>query len=111
MNLASCSVFSKILLHCKHERAIDNWFIALVYAEEEKPSSACFKKERSLNWEHTISRHSNRQTLFEATLLTSVPIHSHYRTVFILQALLVLDVLLNASPKETLRTKEDVPIH
>lgn len=58
--------------------------------------------QRTTAQEHTISRHSNRQAFFETTLLASVPIHSHYRAIVILQALLILDVLLNASSEKTL---------
>lgn len=54
----------------------------------------------------TISGHSHRQTLFETALLAPVPVDPHNGTSFILQALFVLDVLLDAASKETLWTMQ-----
>lgn len=50
----------------------------------------------------TVSRHADQQTLLKAALLASVPVDAHDGAVLILKALLVLDVLLDAPPEETL---------
>lgn len=50
----------------------------------------------------TISGHAHRETLLEAAVLAPVTVHTHDKTVFILHAHLVVDVLLNAAPEETL---------
>lgn len=56
------------------------------------------EKRRTL----TISGHAHGQTLLEATLLAAVAVDPHNGAVLHLQALLVLDVLLDASPEEAL---------
>lgn len=53
--------------------------------------------------ELTITGHADCQTLLEATLLAAVPVDADNVAGLILQALFVLDVLLNTAPEETLR--------
>lgn len=50
----------------------------------------------------TITRHANRQTLLETALLTPIAVNPHNSAGFILQALFVLDVLLDAATEEPL---------
>lgn len=52
--------------------------------------------------QRTITRHANRQTLLETALLTPIAVDPHNSTGFILQALFVLDVLLDAPTEEPL---------
>lgn len=52
--------------------------------------------------ELTISGHAHEQTLLKTALLASVPVDAHDGTAFVLKALLILNVLLNAPPEETL---------
>lgn len=52
--------------------------------------------------ELTITRHANRQTLLESALLTPIAVNPHNSTGFVLQALFVLDVLLDAPTEEPL---------
>lgn len=55
-----------------------------------------------MSMELTITRHANRQTLLKTALLTPIAINPHNSTGFILQALFVLDILLDAPAEETL---------
>lgn len=55
-----------------------------------------------LSMQRTITRHANRQTLLETALLTPIAVDPHNSTGFILQALFVLDVLLDAPTEEPL---------
>lgn len=55
-----------------------------------------------LSMQLTITRHANRQTLLETALLTPIAVDPHNSTGFILQALFVLDVLLDAPTEEPL---------
>lgn len=59
-------------------------------------------EENILSMELTITRHANRQTLLESALLTPIAIDPHNCTRFVLQALFVLDILLDAPTKEAL---------
>lgn len=52
----------------------------------------------------TVSGHPHHQTLLEAALLAAVPVDPHDGAALVLKALLVLDVLLDASTEKTLRT-------
>lgn len=56
-----------------------------------------------MTWSLTISGHAHGETLLEATVLAPVTVHAHDETVFILHTHLVVDILLNAAPEETLR--------
>lgn len=51
---------------------------------------------------NSVSGHADSQTLLKATLLTAVPVDPHDGAVLHLKTLLVLDVLLDASPEEAL---------
>lgn len=51
---------------------------------------------------HGISRHAHCETLPETALLASVSVNPHNGAGLILQTFLVLDVLLDAAPEETL---------
>lgn len=55
--------------------------------------------------ELTISRHAHCETLPETALLASVSVNPHNGAGLILQTFLVLDVLLDAAPEETLQEK------
>lgn len=55
-----------------------------------------------MSMELTITRHSNRQTLLKTALLAPIAINPHNSTCFILQALFVLDVLLDTPTEEPL---------
>lgn len=57
--------------------------------------------------ELTITGHADRQAFLEATLLAAIAIDADNVAGLILQALFVLDVLLNAAPEETLRKEEE----
>lgn len=57
----------------------------------------------------TVAGHPHHQTLFEAALLAAVPVDPHYGAAFVLKALLVLDVLLDAPSEETLHTQMHTP--
>lgn len=52
----------------------------------------------------TVSGHPHHQTLLEAALLAAVPVDPHDGAALVLKALLVLDVLLDASTEKTLHT-------
>ena len=67
-------------------------------------SILCFFTLRNWAKLDSISRHYHKQTLLEVALLALVPVHPHDGTVIILQALLILDVLLNVGPKKTLHS-------
>lgn len=51
----------------------------------------------------TITGHADPHALLEAALLAPIPVDADDVTGFILEALFVLDVLLNAAPEETLK--------
>lgn len=51
---------------------------------------------------HSISGHAYREALLEATLLTTVAVNPHDGAALVFKALLILDVLLNASSEEAL---------
>ena len=51
----------------------------------------------------TISAHAHGEALLKATLLAAVPVDPDDGAAFVLQTLLVLDVLLDAAAEETLR--------
>ena len=53
----------------------------------------------------TISGHAHGEALLEAAVLAAVAVHAHDQAVLVLHAHLVVDVLLNAAPEETLRKK------
>lgn len=54
----------------------------------------------------TISGHAHSQAFLEATLLATVPVDPHDGAVLHLKTLLVLNVLLDASPEESLGNHE-----
>lgn len=51
----------------------------------------------------TVTRHADQQALLEAALLAAVAVDADDRAVLVLEALLVLDVLLDAAAEEALR--------
>lgn len=57
-----------------------------------------------MSMELTITRHANGQTLLKTTLLTPIAVNPHNSAGFILQALFVLYVLLDAPTEEALST-------
>lgn len=61
----------------------------------------------------TVTGHADRQAFFEAAVLATVSVHAHDHAVFVLHAHLVVNVLLNASPKKTLQQqhKRHMMIH
>ena len=69
----------------------------------------------------TISGHAHGETLLETAVLAPVAVHAHDQAAFILHTHLVVDVLLDAAPEETLaaftgvnavmEARRDVPTH
>lgn len=55
----------------------------------------------------TISRHANRETLLESTLLAAVAIDTNDGAVLIFQTPFVLDILLDAPAKKALEGRGD----
>ncbi len=55
----------------------------------------------------TVSGHSHHQAFLEAALLAAVPVDPHDGAALVLKALLILDVLLDASPEEALCVHKD----
>lgn len=55
----------------------------------------------------TVSGHAHQQAFLEAALLAAVPVDPHDGAALVLQALLVLDVLLDAPPEEALSVFTD----
>lgn len=51
---------------------------------------------------HSVAGHAHQETLLEAALLAAVTVHPHDGTVLVLQALLILDILLDAPTEEAL---------
>jgi hypothetical protein len=52
--------------------------------------------------ELTISAHANSNALLESAVLTTVPVDPQDRTLLVLGARAVLDLLLNTAPEEAL---------
>lgn len=50
----------------------------------------------------TITGHAHSQTLLETAVLATVSVHAHDQAILILHTHLVVNVLLNATAKETL---------
>lgn len=55
----------------------------------------------------TITGHADQQALLEAALLAAVAVDADDRAILVLEALLVLDVLLDAAAEEALRGERE----